>query len=91
MGAEGSVAAVTVELPQASVLQIKSLWLQIHGLEYLDLASVRVNHGLWVSLNNQSVTEHNLVSVTGYRRSLRNAQDDLGPGPGFRRGRSKTD
>jgi cytochrome c553 len=56
MGAEGSVAAVTVELPQASVPQIKSLWLQIHGLEYPDLAGVRVNHGPWVSLNNHSVT-----------------------------------
>ncbi len=55
MGAEGSVAAVTVELPLASAAQIKSLWLQIHGLEYPDLASMRVNHGVWVSLNNQSV------------------------------------
>lgn len=56
MGPEGTVAAVTVELSQASVPQIKSLWLQIHGLEYPDLASVRVNHGPWVSLNNRSVT-----------------------------------
>src|ERR1700761_1882364 len=55
MGAEGTVAAVTVELSQSSILQIKSLWLQIHGLEYPDLASVRVNQGPWVSLNNQSV------------------------------------
>jgi cytochrome c553 len=56
VGPEGFVVAVTVELPQGSAAQIKSLWLQIHGLEYPDLASVRVNQGTWVSLNNQSVT-----------------------------------
>jgi hypothetical protein len=56
MGAEGSVAAVTVDIPQASARQVKSLWLQMHGLEYPDLASVRVNNGSWVSLNNHSVS-----------------------------------
>ena len=45
MGAEGSVAAVSVDLPQASASQVSSLWLQMHGLEYPDLASVRVNAG----------------------------------------------
>jgi cytochrome c553 len=56
MGAEGSVAAVTVDIPTASARQVKSLWLQMHGLEYPDLASVRVNNGPWVSLNNRSVS-----------------------------------
>jgi hypothetical protein len=45
MGTEGSVAAVTIELPHASATQVSSLWLQVHGLEYPDLASVRVNDG----------------------------------------------
>lgn len=52
MGADGSMATVTTEIPQASASQVSSLWLQIHGLEYSDLASLRVNDGPWVSLNN---------------------------------------
>ena len=30
--------------------------MQIHGLEYADMVSVRVNQSLWFSLNNQTVT-----------------------------------
>jgi hypothetical protein len=56
MGAEGSVATVSIEIPQTSATQVSSLWLQVHGLEYPDLASVRVNDGVWVSLNNRTVT-----------------------------------
>ncbi len=56
MGPPGFQANVTVDLPQASARQVTSLWLQVHGLEYPDLASVRVNHGPWVPLNNQTVT-----------------------------------
>ena len=56
MGTEGSMAAVTIELPHASATQVSSLWLQVHGLEYPDLASVRVNDGAWVSLNNGTAT-----------------------------------
>jgi hypothetical protein len=56
MGAEGSVATVTMEIPQASASQVSSLWLQVHGLEYPDLASLRVNDGPWVSLNNGTAT-----------------------------------
>ena len=56
MGSEGSVASVTLELPQASARQVSFLWLQIHGLEYPDLASVRLNDGNWVSLNNTTAT-----------------------------------
>jgi len=55
MGADGSQVAVTIELPPASATHVQSLWLQVHGLEYPGLASVRVNNGPWVSLNNQSV------------------------------------
>lgn len=56
MGSEGSSAAVTIEIPQAAARQVTSLWLQIHGLEYPDLASVRVNDGRWLSLNNATAT-----------------------------------
>lgn len=46
MGAEGSMAAVTIEIPQASAGQVSSLWLQIHGPEYPDPASLRVNESV---------------------------------------------
>jgi hypothetical protein len=56
MGPEGTVVPVTVELADGSASQVSFLWLQIHGLEYPDLASVRVNGGTWVSLNNVTAT-----------------------------------
>jgi hypothetical protein len=56
MGPEGTAAAVTIELPQGSAKQVSFLWLQVHGLEYPDLASVRMNDGTWVSLNNATAT-----------------------------------
>ena len=56
MGPEGTVAAVTIELPQACAKQVSFLWLKVHGLEYLDLASVRVNDGRWVSPNNATTS-----------------------------------
>src|ERR1700744_1870704 len=56
MGTEGTVATVTIELPQASARQINFLCLEVHGLEYPDLASVRVNDGTWISLNNTTDT-----------------------------------
>ena len=43
--------SVTVTLTQP----VRSLWLQIHGLEYADEVSVRVNDGEWVALNNKTV------------------------------------
>ncbi|MGA2598718.1 MAG: hypothetical protein ABSH09_17210 [Bryobacteraceae bacterium] len=33
-----------------------SLWMQIHGLQYADLASVRFNKGNWTPLNNKTVS-----------------------------------
>ena len=54
MGADGSEVAVPIELPPDSARQVKSLWLQVHGLEYPDLASVCVNNAQWVSLNNHN-------------------------------------
>jgi hypothetical protein len=56
MGPEGTVSEVTVELPLTAARQVSSLWLQVHGLEYPDLASVRVNDGAWIPLNNATAT-----------------------------------
>ena len=50
-GGDGASRSVTVTLTEP----VRSLWLQIHGLEYADEVSVRVNDGEWVALNNKSV------------------------------------
>jgi cytochrome c553 len=52
MGPEGTVATATVVLPPTTASQVNSLWLQVNGLEYPDLASVQVNDGIWVPLSN---------------------------------------
>lgn len=55
MGAEGAEAAATLYLPAGVGARVGSLWMQIHGLEYADMASVRINRCAWVSLNNGTV------------------------------------
>ena len=56
VGGDGVTQTVTVEVPSARVVAIRSLWMQVHGLEYADMASVQINGHDWVSLNNSSVT-----------------------------------
>jgi hypothetical protein len=53
MGEDGTEVSVDFVLPRGAAQQVASLWLQAHGLEYADLASVRVNRGAWTSLNNR--------------------------------------
>ncbi len=53
MGADGTVQAVPVYVP--SSLPVTTLSLQMHGLTYENKASVQVNKGPWVSLNNSAV------------------------------------
>jgi hypothetical protein len=55
-GDPGTSESLILNVPPASGTQIRSLWLQIHGLGFDGMASVRVNHGVWVALNNQTVT-----------------------------------
>ncbi len=50
-GGDGATRSVTVTVKES----VRSLWMQIHGLEYADEVSVRVNDGAWVALNNKSV------------------------------------
>jgi cytochrome c553 len=54
-GEAGTVASVTVHIPPGLGSQARALWMQIHGLEYADMASVRINQGSWLALNNQTV------------------------------------
>ena len=54
-GGAGTMVEVQTSLPAGSGRQIRALWMQIHGLGFADMASVRVNHSEWVALNNHSV------------------------------------
>ena len=53
-GAAGTEAAVTLDIPAASANQVRSLWMQIHGLEYAGMISVQINQGPWTMLNNET-------------------------------------
>lgn len=58
-GADGTSQTVSVDLPEGAAQHVRSLWIHIHGIEYPDMVSVRVNESPWVSLNNKT------VSITG--------------------------
>jgi hypothetical protein len=53
-GEDGITESVTVSVAAGMAHQVRSLWMQIHGLEYADMVSVRVNQSPWFSLNNET-------------------------------------
>ncbi|HYW43082.1 MAG TPA: hypothetical protein VE959_09500 [Bryobacteraceae bacterium] len=55
VGENDTTASVTVEVPARRAREIRSLWMQVHGLAYPDMVSVQVNSGGWLSLNNGTV------------------------------------
>ena len=55
-GAERTTVSRTFALQDGHAESVRSLWLQIHGLRYADQASVQVNAGAWIPLNNSTVT-----------------------------------
>ena len=55
-GKDRTTQSVTVSVPSGAGHQVRSLWMQIHGLEYAGMASIRVNQSPWFSLNNDTVT-----------------------------------
>jgi hypothetical protein len=55
VGENGTTASVTIEVPARQAHEVRSLWMQIHGLAYHDMASVRVNSSDWLPLNNDTV------------------------------------
>ncbi|MBD2768985.1 T9SS type A sorting domain-containing protein [Hymenobacter sp. BT664] len=69
LGAEGTVETVTVNVPTGSLAS--GLWLQVNNLSYANKASVRINDGPWVNLNNSTVRfterERNLGGIGGAR------------------------
>src|SRR5437870_2709898 len=55
VGENGTTSSVTVEVPTPLARQVRSLWMQIHGLSYADMVSVQINEGNWLSLSNNTV------------------------------------
>jgi hypothetical protein len=56
LGTDGGTVSRTIALPDGQAESVRSLWLQIHGLRYADQASVQVNDGAWMPLNNTTAT-----------------------------------
>jgi hypothetical protein len=57
MGATPTTVPVTFTIPSGSNLTGQlQLWLQIHGLEYQSQASVQVNGGPWLPINDTTAT-----------------------------------
>jgi hypothetical protein len=56
LSASGTTASRTVTLQPAQAESVQSLWLQLHGVRYADQASVQVNAGPWIPLNNNTLT-----------------------------------
>jgi hypothetical protein len=55
-GEAGTVVSVTAHVPSGLAREARSFWLQIHGLEYAGIASVRINQSPWWSLSNETAT-----------------------------------
>jgi hypothetical protein len=55
MGADGTVVGVAVLVGHGEAASARKLWMQVHGLEYAGMASVRVNQSDWVALSNSTV------------------------------------
>jgi hypothetical protein len=53
-GEAGTISSVTVDVPRGD--EACSLWLQVHGLSFADMASVAVNGCEWLPIDNQSAT-----------------------------------
>jgi hypothetical protein len=57
MGANSATKSVSFAIPPGSNLSGQlQLWLQIHGLEYQSQASVQVNGGAWIPINDTTAT-----------------------------------
>jgi hypothetical protein len=56
LGADGTTVGRTVVLQAGQAESVRSVWLQINGLQYADQASIQVNMSTWIPLNNNTVT-----------------------------------
>src|SRR2546428_717064 len=48
VGENGTTSSVTVEIPTPLARQVRSLWIEIHGLSYAGMVRVEINEGSWV-------------------------------------------
>lgn len=55
MGPDGTTVSLGVPLT-ATQAKASRLWMQVHGLSYEGKASIQVNSGPWIELNNSSVS-----------------------------------
>src|SRR5262249_9385298 len=56
VGADGTTASVTVDVPPVRARDVRSLWMQVHGLSYPDMVSISMNNSPWLSVNNETAT-----------------------------------
>lgn len=54
VGVDGVSSGVTIEVPESQARLVRSLWMQVHGLAYADMASVQVNAAPWIALSNDT-------------------------------------
>jgi len=55
VGESGTTSSVVVDVPAPRAREVRSLWMQIHGLSFADMVSVQINNSAWFSLNNDTV------------------------------------
>jgi hypothetical protein len=56
LGADGTIASRSFNVPADQAGSIRFLWLQIHGVRYSGQASVQLNEISWMPLDNDTVT-----------------------------------
>jgi hypothetical protein len=56
LGADGIIVSRTLTLEPDQSSSVKSLWLRVHGVRYAKQASIQVNDGPWIPLNDDTVT-----------------------------------
>src|SRR5262245_56146033 len=55
VGENGTTASIVVDVPADRARDVRSLWMQIHGLSFAGMASVQVNQSAWTPLTNDTV------------------------------------
>ena len=55
VGENGTTSSAVVDVPAGRAREVRSLWMQIHGLSYDGMASVQVNGSDWFALDNDTV------------------------------------
>jgi hypothetical protein len=56
VGEDGTMASVTVDVPAAGARDVRTLWMQVHGLSYAGMASIQVNSSAWIALSNDTAS-----------------------------------